>query len=172
MAATQTAPAYSLHWPTKFVNIDDDALVMLNRISKFCRDMKNKYSEDDLSFVLGASESDTKKYHGYSHKMVYETAKKNGGRKVCVAIIKRRMLIDGRYTTKTWFMPVPKVEPHIHMMLIGKHAAKHAQELRQYLNKQSGSKGKVAWQKPLWTSNDIAYSREYIEGQSTHCRHI
>lgn len=173
MAVQVTTSAYSVYWVAKFEDIDGDTLVMFNRLySKFQR-MQEKYVEDDLKFVIGASEYDTNKHVGWTLKMVYPTAKKKGGRKVCMAFAKVNYVKDGRRIQGTLVDVVPKTKPHIHIMVIGHRASLHAQDIARYLTTQEKKSGKEITKKrkkKLPDSHAISNSRGYIEGQSTHFR--
>ena len=167
-----TAPGYMFSWPTKFEDIDGDALMMLNRLCAFCRRMKEKHAKDGLTFVLGASEYSTEAHKSWTHKMVYPTAKKKRGRKECVAYMLVNKVRDGKRINFILEEPAPKTEPHIHIMLEGGRASTHAQTIVSYLNRQSGSRGKKARKIPLQSSHDVSDNRGYIEGQSSHLRNI
>lgn len=173
MAVQTIAPAYAIYWSAKFDDIDGDALMMFNRLySKFQR-MQEKYPEDNLMFVMGASEYSTKMHKGWTFKMVYPVAKKKGGRKECRVSTRINTIRNGQRISGELIDIPPKTAPHIHIMVIGRRASTHAQAIVDYLAKQekrSGRKPQRKWKKALPDSYAISNSYEYIEGQSTHFR--
>lgn len=172
MTEKMTAQAYLIEWPRHFEDIGGDALVMLNRLCSFCRRQAKENAKDNLAFVIGASEHDMTRHKGSEFKMVYVTAKKMGGCKTCMVFTRGSKLKDGRRVQGCHVEPAPKTAPHIHIMVLGNHAATHAQTVVTYLNRQGGSQGKLARKKPLKHHDDIVNCRGYIEGQSTHLRKI
>lgn len=169
IVVTRTAAfAYYIQIQHTFEDIDGDALAFTERLRLVAYRDKQKHLNDNLTYVLGASECNMHfPLNGLPREMIYEVAKKQGGRKM--AMIKDVPLkhrdIGG---PSTMDMPAYKTEPHAHAMVSGKHASARAQKLVDYLH----GKGYIAYKVPLKTSDDAVNYSNYIENQSTHHRTV